>query len=264
MEDNKLAGQSWTDLDTKFGLYLYFQLTFGQIDQRNPEVIKLAGIIGRSPSSIAMKLANFASLDPKITQSGRKGLQGASAQDRRIWDAFHADWTGLISEIESVLAELDSSGSVGAVKEEIVQFNFARYGGQSTRQTFVDVRVGQQFFRSAVLANFEGRCCVTGIAEPSLLIASHIAPWSDNTKHRHNPANGLTLSATFDCAFDKGLMTIDPSLCVVLSSKLLQHKNENTRECFQTFNGREILLPIRFLPDPELLNWHNAMVFDGD
>ena len=257
-----MAGQAWSELETKLALYLYFQLTFGQLDQRNPEVIKLANIIGRTPSSVAMKLANIASLDPKITQSGRKGLQGASAQDRRIWDAFHADWTGLVSEIEDVLAEQDGQSPSGRVKEETVPFNFERYGEQTSKQAVVEVRVGQQFFRSAVLANFEGRCCVTGIAEPSLLIASHIVPWSDDAKNRHNPANGLSLSATFDRAFDKGLMTIDPNLQILLSPKLLQHGNAQTRDYFQPFNGNEILFPIRFLPDPELLDWHNKEVFE--
>ena len=258
-----MAGQAWTELETKLALYLYFQLTFGQLDQRNPEVIKLASLIGRTPSSVAMKLANIASLDPKITQSGRKGLQGASAQDRRIWDVFHADWTGLVTEIEDVLAEQNDRLRSGRVKEEAVPFNFERYGEQTTKQAVVEVRVGQQFFRSAVLANFEGRCCVTGIAEASLLIASHIVPWSDDTKNRHNPANGLSLSATFDRAFDKGLMTIDPNLRVVLSPKLLHHENEQTRGYFAPFGGRKILFPIRFLPDPELLDWHNKSVFEG-
>lgn len=242
-------------------LYLYFQLTFGQLDQRNPEVIRLAEILGRTPSSIAMKLANIASLDPKITQSGRKGLQGASALDRRIWDAFHEDWTELVSEIEHVLAEYEAQPPSSAVREDPIRFNFEPYSDRTTKQAVVEVRVGQQFFRSAVLANFERRCCVTGISEPSLLTASHIVPWSQDPKNRHNPANGLSLSATFDRAFDVGLMTIDSNLRVVLSSTLRKHQNDRTREFFLPYDGNEIECPIRFLPDPELLCWHNEKVF---
>jgi putative restriction endonuclease len=257
-----VAGQPWTELETKLVLYLYFQLTFGQLDQRNPEVVKLSGLIGRTPSSVAMKLANIASLDPKITGTGRKGLSGASAQDRRIWDAFHADWTGLVSEIEHFLADQDNQSFDGTLREESVPFDFDQYKGQSTKQAIVNIRVGQKFFRSAVLANFEGQCCVTGIAEQSLLIASHIVPWSNDLKNRHNPANGLSLSATFDRAFDKGLMTIDQNLNVVFSSKLLKHENQLTRKYFEPFDGCEILFPIRFLPDPEFLDWHNKSIFE--
>ena len=47
-------------------------------------VTALAAAMGRSSGSIAMKLANFASLDPKITESGRKGLEGAHGTQGRV------------------------------------------------------------------------------------------------------------------------------------------------------------------------------------
>lgn len=166
-----------------------------------------------------------------------------------------------MSEIEHVLAEHENRLPGGIVREDAVRFNFERYGDETTKQAIVEVRVGQQFFRSAVLANFERRCCVTGISEPSLLTASHIVPWSHDPKNRHNPANGLSLSATFDRAFDVGLMTIDSNLRVVLSSRLREHKNDRTREFFQSYDGAAIECPIRFLPDPDLLSWHNKTVF---
>ena len=68
-------------------------------------------------------------------------------------------------------------------------------------------RVGQDFFRRAVLANYEETCCITGIADPRLLTASHIKPWGKDSDNRHNPANGLLLSATLDRAFDRGLIS---------------------------------------------------------
>ena len=78
-------GRRWTEDETKRVLGLYHRLSFGQFDQGNPDVIRMAKEIDRTPSSIAMKLGNFASLDPKITSTGRKGLDGASVLDRRIW-----------------------------------------------------------------------------------------------------------------------------------------------------------------------------------
>ena len=41
--------------------------------------------MGRTPSSVAMKLGNFASLDPAIIRTGRVGLTGATALDRKVW-----------------------------------------------------------------------------------------------------------------------------------------------------------------------------------
>jgi putative restriction endonuclease len=77
-------GRRWTEEETKLALYLYFQLPFGQLHARNPEIQKLAQILNRPSNSVAMQLCNFASLDPKITSSGRKGLKGASAQPMKI------------------------------------------------------------------------------------------------------------------------------------------------------------------------------------
>ena len=72
----------WSEEETVLALYLYFQLPFGKLHSGNPEIQELAAALGRTNSSVAMKLCNFASLDPKITDSGRKGLDGASKLDR--------------------------------------------------------------------------------------------------------------------------------------------------------------------------------------
>lgn len=70
-------------------------------------------------------------------------------------------------------------------------------------------RIGQGPFRSALLARWGGRCPLTGIAEPGLLRASHIIPWNrcESDAERLNPENGLLLSALWDAAFDRGLVS---------------------------------------------------------
>lgn len=45
---------------------LYCKLPFGRIHMRNPLILELAGAIGRSPSAVLWKLANFARLDPSL------------------------------------------------------------------------------------------------------------------------------------------------------------------------------------------------------
>ena len=44
-----------------------------------PEIIELAGIIGRTLGSVAMRLSNFASLDPYHQDRGVKGLTGGAS-----------------------------------------------------------------------------------------------------------------------------------------------------------------------------------------
>lgn len=79
------TGRRWTEDETQRVLALYGRIPFGQFHQNNAEVIALAKAIDRTPSSVAMKLCNFASLDPKITRTGRKGLDQSTKLDRRIW-----------------------------------------------------------------------------------------------------------------------------------------------------------------------------------
>lgn len=70
-------------------------------------------------------------------------------------------------------------------------------------------RVGQDIFRDALMKYWNGRCPMTGIADPALLRASHIVPWSecDDDAHRFDVHNGLLLSALWDAAFDAGLVS---------------------------------------------------------
>ncbi len=246
----------WTEDETKRALYLYFQLPFGQLHQKNPEIIALASALGRTPSSIAMKLANFASLDPKILESGRRGLSGASALDRDVWQQFHGDWTRLVVEASSY-EDAACPSTDGKVREQALDFRYEPRDGASTARAEVEQRIGQGFFRRAVLANFDNSCCVTGIADARLLSASHISPWKTDLPNRHNPRNGLCLSATFDRAFDRYLMTIMPDLRVRLSSELLRSSNANTRAFFAPYEGKNLRNPTHVMVDAGLLHQHN-------
>src|SRR5688500_7875441 len=66
-------------------------LPFGRLHGRNPEIIQLAAKIGRTPSALAMKACNFASLDPAFLATRRRGLSGASEADRAVWAEFAAN-----------------------------------------------------------------------------------------------------------------------------------------------------------------------------
>ncbi|MCX2679018.1 HNH endonuclease [Galbibacter sp. EGI 63066] len=84
----------------------------------------------------------------------------------------------------------------------------------------IKVRVKQSLFRNRVLNNFNGTCCVSGITENDLLVASHIVPWSEKIETRLNPSNGLCLSVLYDKLFDKGYFTLDNDYKVVITSRI--------------------------------------------
>jgi hypothetical protein len=82
-------------------------------------------------------------------------------------------------------------------------------------------RIGQDIFRDALLDYWNGRCPMTGITETALLRASHIVPWAECTdEKRLDVHNGLLLSALWDAAFDRGLISFTDDGAVLTSPNL--------------------------------------------
>ena len=77
---------------------LYCRIPFQKTKANNPAVSGLAGLMGRTPASVARKLGNFGAFDPALQKVDIKGLTHTSKLDREIWDEFHADWNGLVWE----------------------------------------------------------------------------------------------------------------------------------------------------------------------
>ena len=125
------------------------------------------------------------------------------------------------------------------------------------RSATVQVRVNQARFRKAVLSNYNATCCISGLQHEKLVIASHIVPWSEDTKNRLNPQNGLCLSALHDRAYDQGLITVMPNFTVRLSPKLKASKGDSfILESLLRFDQQPIRFPDRFAPSPSFLEWH--------
>jgi predicted restriction endonuclease len=124
-------------------------------------------------------------------------------------------------------------------------------------------RIKQHFFRRAVLSNYRGRCCMTGLSEPRLLIASHIVPWSKDKANRLNPSNGLCLSAIHDRAFDKGLISVNDNWQIVLSDALRTHDEPFVKTVFLPIEGKQIEMPQKFRPDRAFFVRHRSEIFLG-
>lgn len=260
---NAFSGRgNWTSEQLKLAFAFYCQTPFGKLHSRNPKIIELAKLIGRTPNALAMKLVNFASLDPSITSTGRKGLSGASALDRSIWDEFHADWERLAIECEQLRQQLLRGHGLKpeAAREAGDDFALDDYTGE-TRQAIVQQRIKQRFFRRAVLASYRGRCCISGVSDSRLLVASHIVPWREDKVNRLNPSNGLCLSSIHDKAFDNYLFTLSDDWRVVLSEKLKATKDDFLRQVFWAAEDRQIDLPDRFVPERSFMEKHRSTTF---
>ena len=256
----------WTREDLLVALNIYHKLTFGQMHARQPLIIEVAKKLGRSPNSLAMKLCNFASLDPALQIRGIKGLGGASLLDRDLWQQFYSDMAEMAPASEQALRDLyglAESSEIDVVPKAGVVVR-KRTPPQITEViTTIKARRGQEFFREAVLNNFEGCCGVSRLAVRELLVASHILPWSTHPAERLNVRNGLCLSRTHDAAFDQGLIAFDDSLALVLSRHLRTHLPDSTiHELFGKHEGKALFIPEdAALPNVTFLATHRKTIF---
>ncbi|MBH2721163.1 HNH endonuclease [Serratia ureilytica] len=248
------AAKLWTREELLIAFTLYSQIPFGKLHSRNPEIIRYAKLIGRTPSALAMKLVNLASLDPYIIESGRSGLKGASNADRELWKEMSQDMDLFNKQCQTAMEHLEKPAA-SEFDEEPKDFS-----GRDKLST-VKTRVDQNLFRKNVLEAYEYRCCITGLEEPALLVASHIRPWSHSIEQRLNPSNGLCLSSLHDKAFDRGLITFDEDLKLVLSNKIKQLKSSIYVENFEKYEGKMIRTPINYSPEKEHLAYHRNNIF---
>jgi len=251
-----MARSDWTREELILAFNLYCKLTFTRINANNKSVKELADIIGRSNNAVAIKLANFARLDPALHARNVKGMSHGGHGEELIWNEFNSDWDNLAYESELILSKY-----TGLNIEQLtnIETNDLPEEGKE-REALVRIRVNQSFFRRAVLVSYKGKCCITGISNPELLIASHIKPWSVDTANRVNPSNGLCLNALHDRAFEQGLLTITPDYKIILSKALLAECRSNDT-FFRPYINKSITLPSRFLPDKDFLQFHYENYF---
>ena len=247
--------RDWSREELIVAFNLYCKIPFGRIHIRNPQIIELAKAIGRTPSAVSWKLANFARLDPALKNRHVAGASHGAQAEVEVWNEFNENWENLAFESERLLRQFE--GAAAAIEEVSESFPEGK-----TRDAMIRARVNQGFFRAAVLAAYGSRCCITGLSVTQLLNASHIVPWKDDVKNRTNPRNGLCLNAVHDRAFDLGLITVTPDLKVQLCRGLKQNKKDDAiRDLLGRFDGVSIRPPDRFAPDPEFLHFHNRVKF---
>jgi putative restriction endonuclease len=251
----------WTRDELILALNLYLKLPFGKLHSGTPEIIHLANILGRTAGSIAMRLNNFANVDPYHQQRGIVGLVGGRKQVAPIWIEFINNKDALLFESERILAEKEHTSIENKFSDELQGTEHLK-GEYKLRE--VKTRVNQNVFRQIVIANYSGRCAITGIDIPDLLLASHIIPWSKSEEERLNPENGICLSALYDRAYDKGYIGINERFEILLSSDLKKkYKEEYHAKYFAPLVGTKIILPKKYYPNKNFLEFHLDEVFKG-
>jgi putative restriction endonuclease len=252
-----MAINNWTREQTIIALYQYCKIPFNRVSSTHPDVIRISGIIGRSPNSLKMKIGNFGSFDSELKEKGIVGLGNTSKLDEQIWNEFCDDRDNLAYESELLISKLTSLPI-----EQVSGIDVTNLPIGKERDVLIKQRINQNFFRSMILASYNLKCCITGLSISELLVASHIIPWAKDDKNRINPHNGLCLNSMHDKAFDRGLITITTDYTIQISS-LLKKVNKDTAniEFFLKYENKSIILPEKFVPSVDFLKYHQQNIF---
>lgn len=247
-------GKDWTREEHIIAFNLYCQIPFGTIHVRNPKILELASLLGRKVGSVSNKLANLARHDPILAQRGVRGLPHGAKGEAEVWREFVDNPEHLAFESARLLAE--RRGQPITQVAEVEEDDLPPEGLE--REAILRVRVNQNFFRRRVLSAYNYRCCVTGLAVPELLVASHIVPWSEDPANRLNPRNGLCLNALHDRVFDTHLMWVEEDCCIRFSPSLRAKASASDAalDWLLRFEGKPLLLPAKFTPASDLLVRH--------
>lgn len=252
-----MARENWTREQTIVALNLYCKIPFNRVSSSHPDILRISKIIGRSANSVKMKIGNFGSFDPELKRRGIVGLANASKLDEQIWNEFNNDWNNLAYESELLISRFTNQPI-----EEVSAINIEDIPVGKERDAIIKQRVNQSFFRSTILSSYNFKCCITGLSITDFLVASHIVPWAKDDKNRLNPRNGLCLNSIHDKAFDRGFITVTTDYKLKASKYFNDYRKENiVTDLFLKYENQSIILPDRFLPSKDFLEYHNTNVF---
>lgn len=188
-------------------------------------------------------------------QSSYPGKGFCSAAIKQLLKYYAYDSTE--KEAWAIFDERPNAKNVS--KDLITLFKIDKVGRDAT--VSARVRLGQSYFRKMVLQNYGCKCCVTGLNVPQTLRASHIVAWATDKTNRMNPENGLCLSATYDAAFDKHLISFDDDYRMIVSKDIKDYyTNDTAKAYFGNYEGKQIALPSQYLPSKKLLAKHRDLM----
>lgn len=139
----------------------------------------------------------------KHTGQPGSGFQWGGAIDDAQQRAFSFDWSKekipftLVPQTQS--QRKSSSVSRGAPTSFSVGDQEVQANGRG---------IYQERFRKFLMKVYGRQCALCDTRHPDFLVASHIVPWSVDSKNRLNPRNGILFCLVHDAAFEAGIVRI--------------------------------------------------------
>lgn len=166
-------------------------------------------------------------------------------------EAFSRGGTVKNSTLQAIIDGVAEHGLGPALTQETAPGGFHDLEDERRRRVAEQaVREGQNGFRDAVLAAYQGRCAVTGTDLPAALEAAHIAPYRGRASHE--VSNALCLRADIHGLFDRHMLAVhEDDYTVLLAPAVLASS-------YADLQGRRLLLPrvLGLHPDREALARH--------
>jgi hypothetical protein len=225
MAEPKSRNRDWSREEFILALDLYVRKQL--LDDHHPDVVELSQLLRdmapeqvdinpnyRNPNGIALRLANFASVDPNYQG---KGMRGLSRLGREIWEEYSKNWQQLSADAQLIRDGLRSLrynniDELASTRKVAESAEFEAFSQQDERvRVAADIvrRRGQATFRQQLMDAYTRKCCMTDCDAEDALEAAHILKYAgDRSNHVQN---GLLLRADVHTLFDLGLIAVEPS-----------------------------------------------------
>lgn len=160
-------------------------------------------------------------LDSIIQDAGATGATPAQTLSRVLQELRHI---GVLQHVDrGVDLLLDTPLSVESedlpdtALDAAIEHDQLRISDVATddAQAITRRRKGQARIRQHIIAAYDHRCALCDVSEPDLLVASHIATWSENPDARGRLSNVLCLCRMHDALFEHGYIALADDLSVL-------------------------------------------------
>lgn len=252
---------NWNERELTLALALYYRVPATKISGTNPMLKDASAYIGRSSSAIAFKLANFRAIDRNAGE-GPKGFSHGSRIDTEVMQRFidpdsgSVDLEKLSDAVQSIFGSIYSPLEETRALDAILGVEVLPNIKKTEAVSMVKRRVGQGYFRNAVLANCGNTCLISHCKIPELLEAAHIVSWSAGEADRLTIGNGIALNPFFHEAYDKNFMGISPDGKVEFAESLKQRSIDFWNNYLDPLEGLKIDLDTTTPINKEFLSLH--------
>ena len=175
-------------------------------------------------------------------------------------------WANVAKWIASAARQNSKQFALSKAKKEVDKLAAELKGLATTELTSEACRRnGQEVLRKYLLLE-RGRCEVSDVNLPELLVASHIRPWKDcgdSVELRLDPENVLLVAANWDALFDKKYISFDSKTGRMIKAARID--DETLRKFGVPNDWREsVSIHVNTYQRRGYLRWHNKLMAKED